>query len=198
MKKPEPQVISTMQIAGGMIAVMWVLFLLDLLPFLHFKSWFDLDPTSGWGLLGVFTSPFVHGSLGHLISNTISLLVMSAFLTVGFTSRSKIDDHYGAGTIFAGIILISGLIYFFTGSNPVVGASGLVYGLAACLITIGITQKRIMTLGVVAILIFFYGWSLLSGMVPGLAGDKVSWWGHICGAIAGVVIGLGLKEEKKE
>jgi len=67
-----------------------------------------------------------------------------------------------------------------------VGASGLVYGLMGFLIASGFAQKKIIPILVSLVVGFFYGSSLLFGILP-TAGESVSWDGHLCGAIAGVL-----------
>jgi membrane associated rhomboid family serine protease len=185
---------STVTFITGFLAAMWICFGLSFV--LPINRVFALDPNSWWGIVGVLTAPFLHGGLFHIIGNTIGIIIMSLFLSAGFTSRSSFDDKYGVESIYFGIIILSGLLYYFTGSNPVVGASGLVYGLAGMVIAVGISQKKPLPAIVAIAMVVFYGWNLLYGLIPGLAGQNVSWWGHICGAIAGVVMGFALKEEK--
>ena len=75
-----------------------------------------------WGIRGIVTGPLVHGSWGHLISNTVPLFVL-AFLTFYFYRKIAAQAFW--------------LIYFLTGiavwlfARPVshIGASGVVYGL---------------------------------------------------------------------
>ena len=65
-----------------------------------------------------------------------------------------------------------------------IGASGLIFGWLAFLIVFGFFTRKVWEIVVGVIVLFVYGGVLL-GVLPGTPG--VSWQGHLCGAIAGVV-----------
>ena len=65
-----------------------------------------------------------------------------------------------------------------------IGASGLIFGWLAFLIVFGFFTRKVWEIVVGVIVLFVYG-SVLLGVLPGTAG--VSWQGHLCGAIAGVI-----------
>lgn len=77
------------------------------------------------------------------------------------------------------------MVWLFGRSSYHVGASGLVYGLAAFLIAFGIYKKKIIPLVISLFVAFTYGISMLIGALPIFPG--VSWEGHIFGAVAGVI-----------
>ena len=61
------------------VGVIWAVFLLSLaLPLEDY----GLQPRSTIGLLGIFTMPFLHADLGHIVGNTIPLVVL-LFLLAG-------------------------------------------------------------------------------------------------------------------
>ncbi len=68
-----------LQIILGFVAVLWIVFFCDLLLPGQFVSW-GLVPRTFTGLVGIVSMPFIHGSLGHLIGNTIPLLVLLALM----------------------------------------------------------------------------------------------------------------------
>ncbi|MCB0535704.1 MAG: hypothetical protein KDD14_26095, partial [Saprospiraceae bacterium] len=41
-------------------------------------GWYGIMPRRLWGLRGIVTAPLVHGSWGHLASNTFPLFVLTA------------------------------------------------------------------------------------------------------------------------
>ena len=65
-----------------------------------------------------------------------------------------------------------------------IGASGLIFGWLAFLIVFGFFTRNVWEIVVGVVVLFVYG-SVLLGVLPGTFG--VSWQGHLCGAIAGVL-----------
>jgi membrane associated rhomboid family serine protease len=161
------------------IAIVWGVSLIDWIVPGSFTSWGIVPRTLG-GLPGIPLSPFLHGGIGHLLSNTLPLFVLLTLLA-GSRARSWV--------VVAEIILVGGGLLWLFGRPAVhVGASGLVYGLIAFLIVSGFREKRLVSL-VIAILVgFLYGTTLLWGILP-TAGSQVSWDGHLCGAVAGCALG---------
>ena len=65
-----------------------------------------------------------------------------------------------------------------------IGASGLIFGWLAFLIVFGFFTRKAWQIAVGVVVLFIYGGVLL-GVLPGTPG--VSWQGHLCGAVAGIV-----------
>ena len=76
-----------------------------------------------------------------------------------------------------------------TDQNPIyhIGASGLIYSLAAFLITAGFLSKSFKALVLSLLVIIVYG-GLLWGMFTSVFRTYISWEGHLMGALAGVLI----------
>ena len=84
------------------------------------------------------------------------------------------------------ITFIGGALVWFLGrSSYHVGASGLIYGLAAFLIAFGIYKKKFVPLIISVFIAITYGITMLIGILPLFPG--VSWEGHLFGAVAGVI-----------
>jgi membrane associated rhomboid family serine protease len=144
---------------------------------------FGVVPRRLTGLVGIPAAPFLHANLRHIVSNTLPLFVLLILLA---GSRAE------SWEVVAFVILLSGLLLWMFGRQGVhVGASGLVSGLGAFLILSGILERRIVPLLIALLVGFFYGSALLSGIIPRF-GSAVSWDGHLCGAVAGVVVALAL------
>jgi membrane associated rhomboid family serine protease len=73
------------------------------------------------------------------------------------------------------------------------GASGLVYGLAFMLATLGFLKKQ-RTLGAFALIIVFMYGSMIWGVLP--QEGNVSWEGHAGGAATGVLLALLWRNNK--
>lgn len=176
MKHTIPQELNGIAI---FLALLWGVFLLDLVLPGDFTLW-GLQPRTAWGLTGIPLAPFLHGGLGHLLSNTIPLAILLLMMA---GSRAE------TWSTVAEIVLLGGaLLWLFGRSANHVGASGLVYGLIAFLIVAGFREKRMIPLLVALLVGFLYGGTLLYGVLP-TAGTAVSWDGHLCGAVAGAILG---------
>jgi membrane associated rhomboid family serine protease len=161
------------------VGVIWAVFIVNWLVFpIDFNS-FGLRPRTLFGAVGIVTMPFLHADWGHLLSNTIPLLVLLALL-VGSKARSW-------ETVIEIVLLGGALLWIFGRPATHVGASGLIFGLVAFLIVSGLLERRIIPLIVSLIVGFFYGGTLFWGVLP-VGNSGVSWEGHLCGAVAGALI----------
>lgn len=167
---------------AAFLAVIWGVFLLDaILPF-DLAAW-GVVPRTTSGLIGIPAMPFLHANWQHIVSNTVPLFILLVLL-----AGSKANSW----EVVATIVLASGGLLWLIGRPAVhVGASGLIFGLIGFLIVSGLLERRFIPLAISVGVIFFYGGSLLWGIVP--LGDRhVSWEGHLSGAIAGGVIAYWL------
>jgi membrane associated rhomboid family serine protease len=64
------------------------------------------------------------------------------------------------------------------------GASGVVFGYAAYLISRGVFNRRVVELAIGAAVAVIWGGALVAGLEPQ---QGISWQGHLFGAIGGVV-----------
>jgi membrane associated rhomboid family serine protease len=162
------------------VLVMWLVWIVDAVVPADLNA-FGLQPRTLGGLLGIPLSPFLHAGFGHLLSNTVPL-VMLLVLTV--------SSRHRPWPVIAAIVLGGGTLVWIVGRNANhVGASGLVFGLIAYLITVGIRERQMVSVGIAVLVGVFFGGTLLGGVLP-MFGSAVSWEGHLCGAIAGGVVGV--------
>lgn len=166
-----------------LLAVIWGAFLVQNLPYVH-VSQYGLRPRTLVGLLGIGTMPFLHGGLGHLLGNTVSLFILLVLL-----AASRIGWHY----VVAAIVVLSGTLLWLIGRGDTVhiGASALVFGLITFLIFRGIFQRQVVPVLIAVVVGCLYGTTLLWGVLP-LSGDDVSWDGHLCGTLAGGLVAYAL------
>ena len=171
------------------VGVIWGVFFLDWIVFLVEFNSFGLVPRTLWGTVGVVSMPFLHADWGHLLGNTVPLIILLALLA-GSKARSW--------EIVAEIVVAGGALLWIFGRNALhVGASGLIFGLVAFLILSGLLERRIIPLIVSCAVGFLYGGTLIWGVLP-RANSQVSWDGHICGALAGGLIAWLLTREPKQ
>lgn len=157
------------------IALLWVIFLVDWYTSLHLSSW-GIVPRVRSGLAGILFAPLLHLNLSHLMMNTVPLFVLSVLLLV-FYEKVAVPALM--------IIWLAGgaLVWALARPGIHVGASGIVYGMAAFLIAYGILKRNftsfIVSLGVAVI----YGGAMLSGIIP--THRPISWESHLLSAVAG-------------
>lgn len=136
----------------------------------HPRVWSD------WS--GVFTFPFLHSDLEHLWNNTATFFTLNGFLFYFYRSIAL--------RVWIGLFLLSGTgLWLFAeiGKNHI-GASGLIYALAAFLFVSGVIRKSQLLLRVSLVVAFLYG-GMVWWMLP--VDAQISWEGHLSGAISGVI-----------
>ena len=181
------------------LAAMWVLFVVSMFLGNWFNRTLALEARSFSGLIGIIFMPLLHGGFGHLIGNTMSWVVlggMASLLTRRFNQ------------VMLMLWLLSGVLLWLIGSPWVchapagsgcvvnhIGASAVIYGFAAFIVTYGILARRILPILFSIFVAFVYGISMLVGMLPVTPG--VSWTGHSAGAIAGVAVAFFFTKEAR-
>jgi membrane associated rhomboid family serine protease len=165
------------------VVLLWLIELFDSLNG-HRLDYNGIRPLETDGLEGILFAPLLHSNWQHLMANTGPALVLGFLMTLAGLSRF----------IFAtAIIWILGgfgtWLIGNTGAPPGVetnhiGASGLIFGWLTFLIVFGFFTRKAWEIVVGVIVLFVYG-SVLLGVLPGIFG--VSWQGHLCGAVAGVL-----------
>ena len=164
------------------VAVIWVAFFADWA--LPLSEWFALIPRDVARLPGIVAMTFLHGNFGHLLSNTVPLIIL---LTLLSGSRA---NSWQTVTM---IVVIGGALLWLFGRNGTdshvvshIGASLLVFGLITFFLAAAWFEMRVVSIVIAVLVGVLYGWSLLFGVVPMQRG--VSWDGHLCGAVAGVIV----------
>jgi membrane associated rhomboid family serine protease len=172
---------------SAFVGAIWAVFVLEfLLPF-DLTS-LGLVPRTLTGLVGIPAMPFLHANLQHIASNTVPLFILLILL-----AGSKANSW----EVVVEVVLLSGvLLWLFGRPANHIGASGLIFGLIAFLIVSGLLERRFVPLVISVVVIFFYGGSLLLGVLPRL-GSHISWDGHFFGAVAGGIIAYLLTRNSK-
>jgi len=177
-------------IVGGATILTFValLYLVELIDQLtrHSLDANGIRPLETDGLWGIVFAPFLHANWQHLMANTIPLLVLGFLMTLAGLSRfvwatAIVWILGGLGTWLIGNLGSN------CGPTDHIGASGLIFGWLAFLLVFGIFVRKVWDIIIGLVVLFAYGGVLLGAMpVLGTCGG-VSWQGHLCGAIAGVV-----------
>lgn len=132
------------------------------------------------GLHGILTSPFIHSGFSHLVSNSVPFFILLFVLVYFYRSFSY--------RIFWQIYLLSGIsVWIFGREAWHIGASGVVYGLAAFHFVSGIIRNDVRLLTISVVVVFLYG-GMVWGMFP--INPDISWESHLWGAVSGVLLAL--------
>jgi membrane associated rhomboid family serine protease len=187
------------------LLIIWLFFYLDN----HYKLQlynYGLQPRKIIGIIGIFTMPFIHGDVIHILSNTFPFLILLTLLNFNYSEISI--------KVLKGIYLISGcLIWCFADLDENtshvsyhIGASGIIYGLSGFLFFSGIIRKRKDLFAVSLLVTFLYG-TLIWGVFPEnfqraihyiSSKDRISWEGHLFGFLSGSILAFLLKSRGKQ
>jgi len=163
-------------VVGGLVAVMWVLQVINAID----GQALDGDgiyPRSLAGLPGIISAPFLHAGFGHLVGNSVPLVILG--LVIAAAGARRVVE------VTLVVFAIAGLGTWLTGPShtSTIGASGLVFGYAGFLIARGFFTRSFAALAIGVVVALLFGVSLASDLVPQ---SGVSWQDHLFGAIGGI------------
>lgn len=169
------------------VMFIWIAFWLELRFHLKFLRW-GIYPLKVEGLRGILFAPFIHGDLKHLFNNSVPLFALSTALFYFYRNiRWKV--------LLWGALLTGVLTWIIARPAMHIGASGVVYMLAAFLFFKGIISRRYQLTAISLIVVFMYG-GLLWYLFP--VDPKISWEGHLSGFLVGIVLAFILKQKSIE
>jgi membrane associated rhomboid family serine protease len=139
---------------------------------------YGLRPHDTGQIWHIFTAPFLHANLDHIMANSVPLAVF------GFLAALRGVPRFFSVSLI--IIVASGLGVFFLSApgSVTVGASGLIFGYFGYLLARGFVEHRVFDIVVAVVLAVFYG-TMIFGALPGQPG--ISWQAHMFGLIGGVL-----------
>jgi membrane associated rhomboid family serine protease len=164
-------------LVGAMAAVMWAAEIVDSAADANLDR-FGIEPRELEGLDGVVLSPFLHAGFNHLAANTLPFVVMGAMIALSGVAR--------VAAVTAIVALVGGIgTWLIAPADTIhIGASGIVFGYGAYLISRGIYSRRLLHFAAGALIVGIWGTTLLAGLAPE---EGISWQGHLFGAVGGVV-----------
>jgi membrane associated rhomboid family serine protease len=144
-------------------------------------SHYGIVPRTLMGLPGILFCPLLHANFHHLLANSIPLFVLVTLLLSN-------TEYHPLRTLSA-IWIVSGLGTWLIGRGHSVhiGASAIIFGLAAFLVVAGFRIKSWKSVLIALLVLFFYG-GIFYGVLP--QAGAISWEGHLCGALAGIWIAM--------
>jgi membrane associated rhomboid family serine protease len=142
-------------------------------------------PRTAKGLRGILLMPFIHGSWEHLVNNSLPLLILGTIL---FSLYKEV-----AFKIYLWTFLMSGIwVWVIARPSYHIGASAIVYAFASFVFFSGIIRRNLKLMSTSLMVVFLYG-SMIWGIFP--IEEKISWEGHLCGAISGVILAFYFREK---
>lgn len=166
------------------LVAIWSVFVLNEVLDLGWRK-HGVHPRSVQGLTGILTYPFLHGDWGHLWNNTMSFFTLNGFLFYFYRSIAL--------RVWLWLFFLSGLMLWgLAVDGNHIGASGIIYGLAAFLFTSGVIRNNRLLLRVSLAVAFLYG-GIVWWMLP--IDDHVSWEGHLSGAVTGTLLAIAFRRQ---
>jgi membrane associated rhomboid family serine protease len=161
------------------VLVLWIIKIIDFSEDLNLYE-LGLYPRSIKGLSGIFLSPLLHSDFNHLISNSVPLLILGTGIIYFYREL--------AYKTIAFIWIVSGMGAWVIARNSYhIGASGLIYGIAAFLFLSGMIRKDFRLASISLLVIFLYG-GLVWGVFPIF--PKISWEFHLLGGLSGFLAAI--------
>jgi membrane associated rhomboid family serine protease len=158
-------------------AIMWVVEVVDALSGGDLER-HGIEPHDPDALPAIAAAPFLHGSWGHLIGNTVPFLILGCAIALSGLRRVVWV------TVIVAVVAGLGVWVFAPAGTVHIGASGLVFGYATYLIFRGLFSRSMVHIVVGVAVVALYGGALISSLAPR---DGISWQGHLFGALGGVL-----------
>ncbi|RZA14763.1 MAG: rhomboid family intramembrane serine protease [Lysobacteraceae bacterium] len=141
-------------------------------------TFLTVEPRTLQGLAGVLAAPLLHGSVEHIVANSIALLMLGTLAGTAYpkaTVRALPLLWLGSG--------LGAWLLGEPGSHHL-GASGLSHGLMFLVFVLGLLGRDRAAIAAGMLAFLFYGGMLMT-ILPQEAG--MSWESHLGGALGGVV-----------
>lgn len=184
MAEEKKRFIYSLVFPGFFLLLIWLVAFFEFSMELSFAHG-GVYPRRWSGLQGILFSPLIHGGWRHLINNSMPVFLLSTALFYFYR-----DIAY---KIWILIYFMGGILLWGVGREAYhIGASGLIYGLAAFLFLSGII-RRVRSLTAISLLVVFWYGSMWWGLLP--IDVDVSFEAHITGAVSGLVLALVYRDQ---
>jgi membrane associated rhomboid family serine protease len=165
------------------VIVIWLVKLVEIIFRVDLGA-YGLQPLHLKGLIGIITAPLLHASFSHLFANSIPLFILAGLLFYFYRVL--------AWRVLLLIWLLTGIwVWFFARGDSIhIGASGIVYGLAAFLFLSGIIRRDTKLMAITLLIAFLYGgmvWGVFPQFFPR---ERISWESHLMGLLSGTILAI--------
>ena len=174
-------------VLGVIVAIMWALEAINALASNQLSVSDGIYARNVDHVWAIFTAPFLHFSWQHLVANTIPFAFMGLIIALQGARRLLLV------TLIVIVVAGLGTWLIAPSGTDTAGASGVVFGYATYLFARGFFNRSMLELLTGLVVGVVWGGALLASIVPHYG---VSWQGHACGAIGGVVAAYLLRRER--
>lgn len=168
---------------GGAVGAFWTVFAANVLVNGALMQ-YGVIPRTLLGLRGILFAPFIHGSVEHLVSNTVPFLLLGWLVMVRDSRdfvRVTLASMLGAG-LMAWLLGAPGSVH--------IGASGVIFGYLGFLMAAGWYDRSFFRILLSVGVTVLWG-GLVFGVLPGQPG--ISWQGHFGGFVGGFLAARALR-----
>lgn len=166
------------------VALIWSVKLFENLTGIS-MVWYGIYPRTLHGLIGIITSPLIHGDYSHLFSNTVPLIVLGGIMFFFYRPI--------AFQVFFWIYLMTNIwVWAAARDSYHIGASGILYGFLCFLFFSGLFRKNPQLLALSLFVTVLYG-SMVWGVLP--IKNGMSWESHLLGSLAGIITAYHFRKE---
>lgn len=161
------------------LCIIWIIKIIEVVFRFNLKQ-FGIIPQSVNNLFGIILFPLLHDNFGHLISNSLPLLLIGIAVNYFYPKSAK--------TLWVAVYFIPGIFIWLFGRGGIhIGASGIVYGLWSFVFFSGIIRRDKRAIALTLLSLFIYG-----GIVIGIFPIKktISWEGHFAGFVTGLILSI--------
>ena len=163
---------------AGVVVLMWFLEAINSIDHDGLDKAAGIVPREPGHVWAIFTAPFLHVSWTHLIDNTIPFVFMGVIIALWGAARLALV------TLIVVVVGGLGTWLIAPAGTDTVGASGIVFGYATYLFARGVFNRSVLEILIGIVVAIVWGGALLASVQPH---HGVSWQGHVCGAIGGVI-----------
>ncbi len=187
MQDEKRRLLNSSAISASILAVMWAVKAFELISGISLAR-LGLLPLHTKGLAGILFSPLLHADVAHLAANSAPFFLLGSALFYYYRSA-------GLRILLYSWLMTGIFVWLFArGNNYHIGASGVVYALAAFHFASGIIRREPRLMAFSMLVIFLYG-SMVWGVFPEFFPEKnISWESHLMGFVAGVILAYAYRK----
>lgn len=170
-----------------LLVIVWLVKGWELLNNVSFYN-LGVYPGKFSGLIGIVFSPLIHSDIAHLLANSIPLFVLTGGLFFFYRGIAW-------QTFFLNYFLCGFWLWFMGRPSYHIGASGIIYGLAAFLFFSGFFRRDNRLMAFSMLVLFLYGgmiWGVFPYFFPN---QNISFEAHLAGFISGIVLAIFFKNK---
>ncbi|MBP6978473.1 MAG: rhomboid family intramembrane serine protease [Bacteroidales bacterium] len=182
MSDERNKLVQSIFIPSLLVILLWIIKGTELI-FSMDLGFLGIYPLQPKGLPGILLSPLIHNDVKHLAANTLPLLVLGTSIIYFYREI--------AYRVLLLLYIIPGIWVWFGGREAYhIGASGVIYAMAAFLFFSGLIRRDGKLMALSLLVVFLYG-SMVWGIFPNFMPEKnISWESHLMGLLAGLVVAI--------